>query len=210
MDCNIIRDLLPLYIDACCSEESEICIEAHLAECAHCKEIYESMKEPYEAISTPVVPSELHRLNDWKASVLQSALLFGSFFVIAVGVSLEGKTPSGFSNSFWALNLVVPVTGFMLSLANWFFLRLYKSRKLFSVCSSLATFAFTGGAYAWAVWHYEMIDIASLFADCDAALFFDVMHSLFFLYGIGFALTAVFCVLSGVLSSLYARMLGKE
>lgn len=210
MDCNIIRDLLPLYIDACCSEESTRQIEAHIAECADCKEIYESMKAPCETVSIPAVPTALRRINDWKASVLQSALLFGSFFAIAVGVSLEGKTPSGFSNSFWALNLVVPVTGFMLSLSNWYFIRLYKSRKQFSVCSSLATFAFTVCAYAWSVWHYEMIDIASLFADCDAALFFDVMHSLFFLYGIGFALTAVFCVLSGVLSTLYAKMLGKQ
>ncbi len=210
MDCNIIRDLLPLHIDACCSEESTRQIEAHIAECADCKEIYESMKTPCETVSTPVGPTALHRLNNWKASVLQSALLFGSFFVIAVGVSLEGKTPSGLSNSFWALNLVVPVTGFMLSLANWYFLRLYKNKRLFSVCSSLATFAFTGCAYTWAVWHYEMIDITSLFADCDAALFFDVMHSLCFLYGIGFALTAVFCVLSGVLASLYAKMLGKQ
>lgn len=210
MDCNIIRDLLPLYIDACCSEESTRQIEAHIAECAQCKEIYESMKAPCETVSTLAAPISLRRINDWKASVLQSGLLFVSFFVIAVGVSLEGKTPSGLSNSFWALNLVVPVTGFMLSLSNWYFIRLYKSRKLFWVCSMLATLGFTGGAYVWAVVHYEMIDIASLFADCDAALFFDVMHSLCFLYGIGFALTAVFCVLSGVLSSLYAKMLGKQ
>lgn len=210
MDCNIIRDLLPLYIDACCSEESVLCIEAHLTACPQCKDIYESMKTPCETISTPDPPTFLHRINDWKASVLQSALLFGSFFVIAAGVSLEGKTPSGFSNSFWALNSVVPVTGFMLSLSNWNFIRLYKSKRLFALGSSLATLVFTVCAYAWAVWHYEMIDIASLFADCDATLFFDVLHSLFSQYGIGFALTAAFCVLSGVLSSLYARMLGKE
>ncbi len=210
MDCNIIRDLLPLYIDACCSEESKEQLETHLAQCPACKDIYESMKTPCETIRTPDPPTFLHRINDWKASVLQSTLLFGSFFVIALGVSLEGRTPSGLSNSFWALNMVVPVTGFMLSLSNWNFIRLYKSKRLFAVCSSLATLAFTVCAYAWSVWHYEMIDIASLFADCDAALFFDVMHSLFFLYGIGFALTAAFCVLSGVLSSLYARMLGKE
>lgn len=209
MDCNIIRDLLPLYIDACCSEESTVQIEAHLAECTQCKEIYESMKAPCETIRTPDPPTFLHRINDWKASVLQSALLFGSFFVIAVGVSLEGKTPSGLSNSFWALNLVVPVTGFMLSLSNWNFIRLYKSRKLFSVFSTLATFGFTGGAYAWSVVHYE-IDLFSLFAGCDAALFFDVLHTIWYLYGIGFALTAVFCVLSGVLSALYAKMLGKQ
>lgn len=42
--CGIIRDLLPLYIDDVCNEESKQAVENHLAECEKCRNYYESMK----------------------------------------------------------------------------------------------------------------------------------------------------------------------
>ncbi len=36
--CNLIKDLLPLYIDGVCAEETKEMIEAHLAECSECRE----------------------------------------------------------------------------------------------------------------------------------------------------------------------------
>lgn len=39
MKCEIIRDLLPSYVDGLTSEESNREITAHVAECAPCKEI---------------------------------------------------------------------------------------------------------------------------------------------------------------------------
>ena len=44
MSCNVIRDILPSYIDGVCSEESAKCVEEHLKTCQDCKEIYEAMK----------------------------------------------------------------------------------------------------------------------------------------------------------------------
>lgn len=35
--CNVVQDLLPLYIDKSCSEESKLLIEEHLAECPKCR-----------------------------------------------------------------------------------------------------------------------------------------------------------------------------
>lgn len=42
--CGIIRDLLPLYIDDICNEESKQAVENHLSECEKCRNYYESMK----------------------------------------------------------------------------------------------------------------------------------------------------------------------
>ena len=42
--CGIIRDLLPLYIDEVCNEESKQAVENHLSECEKCRNYYESMK----------------------------------------------------------------------------------------------------------------------------------------------------------------------
>lgn len=42
--CGIIRDLLPLYIDDVCNDESKQAVKAHLSECENCRSYYESMK----------------------------------------------------------------------------------------------------------------------------------------------------------------------
>ncbi len=43
--CEIIKDLLPLYIDGACSEKSVQTVEKHLADCEACKKYYKEMKE---------------------------------------------------------------------------------------------------------------------------------------------------------------------
>ena len=49
MKCEIIRDLLPSYVDGLTSAESNREITAHVAECAPCKEILEQMQEEVQA-----------------------------------------------------------------------------------------------------------------------------------------------------------------
>lgn len=44
-NCNIIKDLLPLYIDGIASKETIKLVDEHLAECKNCKEALENMKE---------------------------------------------------------------------------------------------------------------------------------------------------------------------
>ena len=52
--CNIIKDLLPLYADNVCSEESKGIVEQHLGECPNCKAYYISMTEINTLLSSPV------------------------------------------------------------------------------------------------------------------------------------------------------------
>lgn len=209
MNCNIVKDLIPLYIDGCCSEESGRIIEEHIKECDNCKKLIENMKAPDDIVLISEQPKSFSKLNDWKASVLQSVLLFVSFALITIGVALEARTPSGIGNGFWALNLVIPATGFMLSLANWYFVRVYKNRKSFSNYSLIATLGVTLCAYIWSGFHYEM-NLIDLFAGNDFANVLEILHALLLLNGIGILLTVVFCTLSKTLSNQYAKMLGKE
>ena len=209
MNCNIISDLIPLYIDGCCSEESKKMVEEHIASCHACRELLNTMKVPTETVAATNVPRKFSKLNDWKASMLQSVLLFFSFGLITIGVWLEANTPSGFGNGFWASNLVIPATGFMLSLANWYFIRLYKSRKGFSRCSQLATLCSCLCAYVWAGFHYE-VNLIEIFAGQSLSDISDILSIVLLFNGIGLYLTLSFCILSKVLSGWYARMLGKE
>lgn len=43
--CEIVADLLPLYIDKACSEDSVLYITEHLNECSCCRELLEMMKK---------------------------------------------------------------------------------------------------------------------------------------------------------------------
>lgn len=210
MNCDVIRDLIPLYIDGCCSEESERVVKEHIRNCDSCKQLLDEMSAPTDMISTAEAPIALKRIKDWKASVLQSVLLFASFGLITIGVACESSATYGdLRNGLFAMNLVVPATGFMLSLANWYFVRVYKNRKTFSNSSSLITLGITACAYIWTGFHYE-INPLELFAGVDFIGFLDVMQGVLLLGGIGILLTAAFCVLSKVLSDKYAKMLGKE
>lgn len=43
--CEMIQDLLPLYLDGVCSEKSKEAVEEHLKECSNCKATYTAMRE---------------------------------------------------------------------------------------------------------------------------------------------------------------------
>ncbi|MCQ4636142.1 zf-HC2 domain-containing protein [Anaerovorax odorimutans] len=48
LECKIVKDLLPLYIDGVCSEESRRMIEEHLAQCADCEKTLRQMQTQVE------------------------------------------------------------------------------------------------------------------------------------------------------------------
>ena len=135
--------------------------------------------------------------------MLQSALLFASFLAITVGVAREAATPYGEFNGFWAITLIIPATAFLLSLANWYFVRLYRGRRRFSNGCMLVLLVFALCGIAWAFVHYQLSIPALLKPDGKSL-------SITFALLIGMALTAVFCVLSKLLSNRYAKMLGKD
>lgn len=212
MDCNVVRDLIPLYIDECCCEESADIVKKHIDSCSQCKALYESMNSTAETKFTSEPIKKISRIDSWKASVLQSVLLFASFFIITVGVALEAGTPSGFDNGYWAFSLVVPATGFLLSLANWYFVRFYKSRKSFTTSSVLITIVITVAACLWTGVHYELsiMDFAELLKGISIIDLIEMTVPFTWLFGVGVLLTAMFCILSKFLSDKYAKMLGKE
>ena len=45
IDCSVIRDLLPLYADEVCSEESRGLVREHLQECPDCKDMLRKLQE---------------------------------------------------------------------------------------------------------------------------------------------------------------------
>ena len=193
MKCEIVKDLMILYLDNCCSDGSRLEVEEHIKECEECRAVFEEMKKNAPVIEKAPSPSHprFKRINERKASVLQSVLLFFSFALTVAGTTFEASTPSGGVNGIWAFTLIVPSVGFMLSLANWYFVRIYNNKKTFAVCSVAATFLISACGYIWAFVHYG-----------------SNVRILPFIIGI--ALMLLLPALSGVLSHKYASLIGKE
>ena len=45
ISCNIIKDLIPSYIDQICSDESKQAVDEHISTCKACKAYMETMKK---------------------------------------------------------------------------------------------------------------------------------------------------------------------
>ncbi len=194
MNCDIIKDLIPLYIDGVCSDESRYTVETHLTKCEDCKALYEAMATPIETEKAVKTVKKTHKIHLWKASILQSILFFASFLAITIGVYFEAQSGVNDNNGDWAAALVVPATGFLISLVNWYFVRLYKSRLSFSLFNALFTLGGISLCGGWAMWHYTGFPQFAIVGPFFTNVF----------------VTVGLTVGSYLLSQLYARLLGKE
>ncbi len=94
MSCEIIRDLLPLYHDGVCSDESKALVEEHLVVCGNCKADLEAMNDklPIETAEQNLKEAEaVQKLAEkWKKGMWKSILkgAITTILIIAVAVLL--------------------------------------------------------------------------------------------------------------------------
>lgn len=95
--CKIIQDLLPLYIDDVCSDESKNAVEEHLTECATCRTVYVAMKEGEHAgeqlaeADAELLPGyekqKAASLNSVKKKILKKQILAAVVAVILIAAT---------------------------------------------------------------------------------------------------------------------------
>lgn len=81
--CDIIRDLLPSYVDEICSEDSKKLIEEHLEVCENCRQQAAAMK-------TPVAYQELSLSETEKAQEPFKKIKKKNFFHVLAAVIFTG------------------------------------------------------------------------------------------------------------------------
>lgn len=70
ISCDVIKDLLPLYIDKVVSEDTELLIEEHIAKCDKCREVLEHMAgEVAIPVSKDAEQEEIAFLSKIKESI---------------------------------------------------------------------------------------------------------------------------------------------
>ncbi len=88
MDCEVIRDLLPLYVEEIASEKSRMLVEEHLADCRECQKRMQQMREPEPQIVHSAEPMKRFRREMKKHTAVAAALT--AFITVAVIVVLWG------------------------------------------------------------------------------------------------------------------------
>ena len=80
-DCEVIKDLLPLYVEQMASDKSIELIEEHLAECNDCKKIYEEMNAPEPELKVQQEEGERFKkfMKKWKHKTI--LVVLGAMFL---------------------------------------------------------------------------------------------------------------------------------
>ena len=84
--CNVVRDLLPLYVDDVCSEESRKMVTEHLASCGNCRDELNKMKT--ELNITEKADKDIKAFRKIKRRLFIGkiiAALIGAFIIFQVG-----------------------------------------------------------------------------------------------------------------------------
>ena len=87
--CEIIRDLLPLYHDNACSGASRAAVEAHIEGCESCRAILKEMDEPLLPLP-PSSPPSASRMREAKRRLTRRAALSVIAVVTAMGLLIAG------------------------------------------------------------------------------------------------------------------------
>ncbi|WP_294787707.1 zf-HC2 domain-containing protein [uncultured Eubacterium sp.] len=93
MSCNVIQDLMPLYIENMCSAESRELVEAHIAECEKCRQLFSDYTDDtiVKEVRQPEKEEQafqqiLHKVENKimkRVTVIATAVIS---FIIAIGI----------------------------------------------------------------------------------------------------------------------------
>ena len=88
-NCDIIKDLLPLYCDGVCSDASKAAVEEHIEECGGCNEVYKNLTADSlcPVINTDDEENKVRFMKDIKNKLLVKKIIIAAISVAAsVGI----------------------------------------------------------------------------------------------------------------------------
>lgn len=86
INCNIIKDILPLYVDGVVSDDTKEMVEEHLAHCAECKKEVDLMKQELN------IPAEKEAsfIKNFKKKWRNKKLIISGLSILLTGLILFG------------------------------------------------------------------------------------------------------------------------
>lgn len=104
MKCNIIRDLMPMYMEGLTSNESNKAILSHIAECEDCHKIFEEMNEAIE--TKPIIYDKesveplrkIHKRTKLMKRIITGCVVCIILLLIYTGYSMKYRGITCFAN----------------------------------------------------------------------------------------------------------------
>lgn len=120
ISCEVIQDLLPLYVDQICSEHSKCLVEEHLRECEKCRNVIADTHsvpnmiiQPEEQKKDKIVTIGLKKVRRrWVLSLIAVLMIIPLYFLFVMGYNQI----SGNGISFTNIDDVVRAKGFVEAL----------------------------------------------------------------------------------------------
>ena len=88
ISCDVIKDLLPTYLDELTSEESNQMIEAHINECDECRTTLENMRAP--EIDEEQIEIEKKEIDFLKKNRKHLETILGVTIGLAISIAIAG------------------------------------------------------------------------------------------------------------------------
>lgn len=109
LPCDVVQDLLPLYVDGVCSADSRQLVDAHLAECDDCRKVLADLQESETEVAFHADAKAVIRAHNKHQSKTALALgvLISVFLTGVMGVMLY-VTLKGWSD--WQTTITVGVS----------------------------------------------------------------------------------------------------
>ena len=106
LPCDVVQDLLPLYVDGVCSADSRQLVDAHLAECDDCRKVLADLQESETEVASHAEAKAVIRAHNKHQSKTALALgvLISVFLTGVMGVMLY-VTLKGWSD--WQTTITV-------------------------------------------------------------------------------------------------------
>lgn len=120
-NCDVIRDLLPSYLDGICSDASKKIVDAHLKQCNACRDLVEQMQET-AFVSEGAQREEIDYMRKVRRQFAnRSRLVFALFaFVLAAGLGIlllhYGDVPM---ELFYVVQPVLTVSAYLAFSGEW-------------------------------------------------------------------------------------------
>lgn len=105
-DCQIVKDLIPLYVEDLVSDESKELVEAHIITCKDCNNFYERIKKDYSGGSSEK-PNDI-QLHEGIMKMMKytSTLKLSLCFVLILTAVLFSSLPVPFISTFSLLAII--------------------------------------------------------------------------------------------------------
>lgn len=105
LSCDVIQDLLPLYVDKACSGDSAGLVEEHMEECEVCKKVYDAMSA--EGKTEELVKSEAFREKQaTSVKKVKKKWSLSKKIFLAVGIVIGGALVFLFSKVLAAIGVI--------------------------------------------------------------------------------------------------------